>query len=184
MPVYDGRGTYQFQQSVTADIAVSVPPNSITAVELAPDSVGPSEIAAGAVNVDEVNAAVAGNGLVGGAGAPLDVNVDGTTLIIVGDTAQVNLIENTNLGPTFTSGTAPVDNSGLTPDETLDPYTADDQSAPYSGIDNAQAGTVYAQLSDLESLRVAYENLRAVTEDLAEFNLHLIGLLQANNLIP
>lgn len=52
-----------------------------------------------------------------------------------------------------------------TADKTLVAYTADDESAAYTGIDNAQAGTVYAQLTDLNALRTAYETLRAFTED-------------------
>ena len=32
-------------------------------------------------------------------------------------------------------------------------------------MDNAQVGTVYATVADLNALRVAYENLRAFVED-------------------
>ncbi len=52
-----------------------------------------------------------------------------------------------------------------TADRTLSAYTADAESTAYTGIDNAQAGTPYAQLTDLNALRVAYENLRAFVED-------------------
>jgi len=45
-------------------------------------------------------------------------------------------------------------------------YTADNESGAYTGIDNAQAGSVYAQLTDLNALRVAYENLRVAYEDI------------------
>jgi len=45
-------------------------------------------------------------------------------------------------------------------------YTTDTESSAYTGIDNAQAGTVYAQLTDLNILRVAYDNLRASYDDL------------------
>jgi hypothetical protein len=54
-----------------------------------------------------------------------------------------------------------------TADRTLSAYIADPESGAYSGIDNAQAGTPYAQLADLNALRVAYENLRAFAEDIA-----------------
>jgi len=37
----------------------------------------------------------------------------------------------------------------------------DDESAAFTGIDNAQVGEVYAQLADLNALRAAYEDLRA-----------------------
>jgi len=45
-------------------------------------------------------------------------------------------------------------------------YTADNESGAYTGIDNLQVGSVYAQLTDLNALRVAYENLRVAYEDL------------------
>ena len=45
-------------------------------------------------------------------------------------------------------------------------YTADNESVAYTGIDNAQAETPYAQLTDINALRVAYENLRVAYEDL------------------
>lgn len=38
---------------------------------------------------------------------------------------------------------------------------ADDESAAYTGQDNAQVGSVYAKVADLNALRVAYEDLRA-----------------------
>jgi hypothetical protein len=44
---------------------------------------------------------------------------------------------------------------------TVNAYTTDAESGAYTGIDNAQAGTPYAQLTDLNALRTAYENLRA-----------------------
>lgn len=52
-----------------------------------------------------------------------------------------------------------------TADKTLGAYTADDESAAYTGIDNAQAGTVYATVANLNALRTAYENLRLFCED-------------------
>lgn len=45
-------------------------------------------------------------------------------------------------------------------------YTPDTESSAYTGIDNAQAGTPYAQLTDLNALRVAYETLRTSYDDL------------------
>lgn len=48
----------------------------------------------------------------------------------------------------------------------LDAYTSDKEDTAYTGIDNAQVGSVYAQLSDLNQLRVAYETLRASYDDL------------------
>jgi hypothetical protein len=69
-----------------------------------------------------------------------------------------------------------------TADRTLGAYTPDDESAAYTGIDNAQAGTVYATLADLNALRAAYENLRAFLEDLAQHHNALVDDLQANGL--
>lgn len=55
-----------------------------------------------------------------------------------------------------------------TASRTVNAYTADAESSAYTGIDNAQGGTVYAQLSDLNSLRTAYENLRAMADNLIQ----------------
>jgi hypothetical protein len=66
---------------------------------------------------------------------------------------------------------------------TLGAYTADDESVAFTGIDNLQAGTVYAQLTDVNALRVAYENLRVFTEDLAQFTNSLVDKLQALGLV-
>lgn len=69
-------------------------------------------------------------------------------------------------------------------DRTLGAYTADAESTAYTGQDNAQTGTVYAKLDDLNALRVAYENLRASHEDLMQFvnalvdDMQLLGLEQ------
>jgi hypothetical protein len=72
------------------------------------------------------------------------------------------------LGATPASRAAAYTQTYSTADRTLSAYTADNESSAYTGIDNAQAGTVYAQLTDLNALRVAYENLRAFTEDIAQ----------------
>lgn len=50
--------------------------------------------------------------------------------------------------------------------QTLNVYATNSQASAYSGIDNAQAGSVYAQVADLNLLRAAYENLRASYDDL------------------
>lgn len=66
-----------------------------------------------------------------------------------------------------------------TADRTISAYTADNESGAYTGIDNAQVGTVYAQLTDINALRTAYENLRAFTEDIAQALNALIDDAQA-----
>ena len=70
-----------------------------------------------------------------------------------------------------------------TADKTLAAYTADTESSAYTGIDNAQGGTPYAQLTDLNALRVAYENLRAFTEDLAQHHNSVVDDLQTIGLV-
>lgn len=55
-------------------------------------------------------------------------------------------------------------------------YTPDIESVAYTGIDNAQAGTPYAQLTDLNALRTAYENLRASYDDLLS-KLKITGII-------
>lgn len=55
-----------------------------------------------------------------------------------------------------------------TASRTMNSYTADNESVAYTGIDNAQVGSVYAQLADLNALRVAVENLRATVENRQE----------------
>ncbi len=69
-----------------------------------------------------------------------------------------------------------------TADRTLGAYTSDPESGAYTGIDNAQVGTVYAQLTDLNSLRTAYENLRVFAEDLAQLVNALLDDAQAYGL--
>jgi len=69
-----------------------------------------------------------------------------------------------------------------TADRTLSAYTADDESAAYTGIDNLQSGTIYGQVADVNALRVAYENLRALTEDLAAFVNALVDDMQGYGL--
>jgi hypothetical protein len=49
--------------------------------------------------------------------------------------------------------------------ETDVPDAADDESAAYTGQDNAQVGSVYAKSVDLNALRVGYEDLRGVVND-------------------
>lgn len=85
-------------------------------------------------------------------------------------------------GATLQARAAALTQTYATADRTLSAYTADNESAAYTGIDNAQAGTVYAQLADLNNLRTAYENLRALTEDLAQFVNAVVDDLQAYGL--
>jgi hypothetical protein len=50
--------------------------------------------------------------------------------------------------------------------QTFAAYTTDAESTAYTGIDNAQVGSVYASVSNLNALRVGYENLRAMCDDM------------------
>lgn len=52
-------------------------------------------------------------------------------------------------------------------DRTFSAYTANVQSSAYGGIATGAGGLVYAGVSDVNTLRLAYENLRAFSEDMA-----------------
>jgi hypothetical protein len=124
-----------------------------------------------------------GNDLVLGAGYDATIYYDGTNLIInpklVG-TGVVSILGGISvldydvvLGTTTGTkiGTATTQKLGLwnvTPiiQPATNTYTTDAESTTYTGIDNLQAGTPYAQVADLENLRVAYENIRASYDDL------------------
>lgn len=151
-----------------------------------PDSVGSAAIQASAVGVSEISTAIAGQGLTGGGGSALSVNVDGATIDFNGsDELEV---PDDSIGQAkitgFDTGTPHTNSSGLSSDSTLSAYTADDESSAYTGIDNTNGSAVYATVADLNALRIAYENLRAFTEDLAAYNLYLISLLESRELIP
>lgn len=69
-----------------------------------------------------------------------------------------------------------------TTSRTIPAYTANAQGSAYTGIDNAQAGTPYAQLTDLNALRVAVENLRALVEGAVQVENSIIDDFQANGM--
>lgn len=50
--------------------------------------------------------------------------------------------------------------------QTLTSYTSNHQNTIYLGITNTAAGFVFAQVTDLNSLRSAYENLRTSYDDI------------------
>lgn len=70
-----------------------------------------------------------------------------------------------------------------TADKTLNAYTSDPESSAYTGIDNLQVGAVYAQVADLNTLRVAYENLRVLTEDAVAMLNSVVDDLQSVGLV-
>jgi hypothetical protein len=70
----------------------------------------------------------------------------------------------------------------VTSSRTLAAYTPAVQATPFGGINNAQSGTPYAQVGDLNSLRAAYENLRFFTENLAQVLNTLINDLRSTGL--
>jgi hypothetical protein len=65
-----------------------------------------------------------------------------------------------------------------TADKTLGAYTANAQSSAYTGAADGEA-----KLADLNALRVAYENLRGFTEDLAQQHNSVIDDFQAVGLL-
>ncbi len=62
---------------------------------------------------------------------------------------------------------------------TVNAYTTDPESSAYTGIDNTHASADYAQLTDVQSLRVAYENLRASHDNLLQVVTQIIDDLQS-----
>lgn len=62
-------------------------------------------------------------------------------------------------------------------------YTSDPESSAYTGIDNLQAGTPYAKLSDLNTLRIAYENLRVGVESAKAVLNQMLDDLQSYGLL-
>jgi hypothetical protein len=66
--------------------------------------------------------------------------------------------------------------------KTLSSYTPIVESTTFSGISSTQAGTPYAQVSDLNNLRAAYENLRQFAENVAQVLNALINDLRSTGL--
>lgn len=74
-------------------------------------------------------------------------------------------------GPVFTQTYA-------TANATLGAYTPDAETVAYTGATDGEA-----QLADLQALRVAYENLRLFTEDLAQFVNALVDEMQVKGIV-
>lgn len=122
-----------------------------------------------------------GQSLIGGTGAGDDLTLKGSSNATPG-TVKVGGATTDLVGFYGNTGVAQPSaytQTYATADKTLSAYTPDDESAAYTGIDNAQAGTVYATVADLNALRTAYENLRALTEDLAAFVNSIVDDLQS-----
>lgn len=66
---------------------------------------------------------------------------------------------------------------------TLSAYTTDAESGAYTGLADGVGGTPYAALADLNSLRVAYENLRAHADEIGQVLNSVIDDLQAVGLV-
>jgi hypothetical protein len=62
-------------------------------------------------------------------------------------------------------------------------YTSITASTAYAGLASGQAGAPYAQASDLNSLRAAYENLRVFAENTAQVLNALVSDLKAMGLL-
>lgn len=120
-----------------------------------------------------------------GTGTYLPLRLEGTEVSLETSTTKRVRVNATGIG---FFGVAPVARPAAyvqtyaTADRTLGAYTADVESAAYTGIDNLQAGDVYAQITGLNNLRVAYENLRLFVEDLAQHHNSVVDDLQANGL--
>lgn len=79
-------GSQLADESVTED---AIAEDAITNAKLADDAVDTAELADNAVTASKIAAAVAGDGLSGGGGSALAVNVDGSTLEISTDAVRV-----------------------------------------------------------------------------------------------
>ena len=100
----------------------------------------------------------------------IDLGASGN--IVVGSTTGTKIGTATTQKLGFFNATPIVQPSAYTQtystaDKTLSAYTSDPESSAYTGIDNLQVGTVYAQVADLNALRTAYETLRVFVEDIA-----------------
>lgn len=77
--------------------------------------------------------------------------------VVDGGTTKVPVAETTGISAGFWYGNTQVVGAQGAAVADAD----DDESSAYTGIDNAQGGSVYATVADLNALRVAYEDLRA-----------------------
>lgn len=94
---------------------------------------------------------------------------DGVTIRSFDDAAAVQKGLEFRANPIeFGLSTASIGFFGATPvvKQTLTSYTPNSQSSSYTGLATGSAGTPYAAVADLNSLRVAYENLRLAYDDL------------------
>lgn len=128
------------------------------------------------------NIANCGSALVMGAGQDSAIAYDGTDTVLanlvgtgtfnvkMGLTLSAqNIITDTTTGMKIGTGTTQKIgfwNTAPVIQQVTNAYTSDGEGTAYTGIDNLQAGTPYAQLTDLNQLRVAYETLRASYDDL------------------
>lgn len=67
--------------------------------------------------------------------------------------------------------------------KTLAAYAPIVESTAFTGIASGQSGSVYAQVSDLNNLRAAYENLRSFSENVAQVLNALINDLRSTGLV-
>jgi hypothetical protein len=66
---------------------------------------------------------------------------------------------------------------------TLGAYTSVVETTAFTGLAGGQSGTPYAQVADLNNLRLAYENLRVFSENVAQVLNGLLNDLRAIGLI-
>jgi hypothetical protein len=69
-----------------------------------------------------------------------------------------------------------------TPSKTLGAYSPVVETTAFSGVGSGQGGTPYAQVSDLNNLRTAYENLRQLAENVAQVVNALLNDLRSTGL--
>lgn len=86
-------------------------------------------------------------------------------------------------GATPIARPGPFTQTYTTSTHTMAAYTPIVQTTAFAGIAGGQAGSPYAQVADLNSLRQAYENLRAFSENIAQVLNALVDDLQASGLV-
>lgn len=129
-----------------------------------------------AAGTSATNTLVVGTGATAPASSPADAFQMYSADITAGNAAPHFRTEGGTVVKLYQSGT--MTQTYSTADATLSAYTADVENVAYTGAADSEA-----KLTDLNALRVAYENLRAFTEDLAAYTNALVDALQLNGLI-
>jgi hypothetical protein len=89
---YDGAEWQSASQFTVGDGTITeakLAPNSVTSDKIAPGTIIESDVAANSIDESKLTSSVAGDGLFGGDGAPLSINVDDSTIELDTDAIRV-----------------------------------------------------------------------------------------------